>query len=490
MKKITQKVISAAMILAMALPFAACGNKNESWATETTPDSQTVLDPDVTTITFAVPYFCHIDYDNLKLFNEELLNDGYKYQLQIRSFEYDFESNKYFKDIENELKSGNADVAFLGLGDPENNIYSLINSGAVISLDEILSSDKGKALYEAFPDVLWEAVKCNGHIYSIPQANLDDQGIYAAFNKDYIAEDAIEKWDGSINGIYKMIKNVKWDDKAAPRFQYLITDYDFGGMIGCEIRNGLLYDYDTMKIENALESEKFINYIKVLEQMKRDGYLSDSFSYYQNSSYSDEEANLAAGKFLALLSIGEPAEYLSKDNICIKKLAPFLSAKINTSIGISSKTENLDKVVDFLGVFYSEEKYGNILLYGRQDVDYKLIDGFAVKMDGSELPYDFMTKVSLGLFVNMHPVKGETFTANRKEEYFSFYKTVKLSPFIGFEADTAGNGVITENLDCFLGSLNEESLDKAVGEYSQKQKAAGIDKYLSSVEKQWEAFHK
>ena len=86
-------------------------------------------------------------------------------------------------------------------------------------------------------------------------------------------------------------------------------------MIRCEFQNGLLYDYDTMKIENPLESEKFINYFKVLEQMKSDGYLADSVSYYQNASYAEENAHLTSGKFLVVLATGEPDEYLLKNNI-------------------------------------------------------------------------------------------------------------------------------------------------------------------------------
>ena len=46
MKKVLQKVICASMIFAMALPFAACGNKNESWSTEATSP----VNPDVTEI--------------------------------------------------------------------------------------------------------------------------------------------------------------------------------------------------------------------------------------------------------------------------------------------------------------------------------------------------------------------------------------------------------------------------------------------------------
>lgn len=490
MKKTFQKVICSAMILTMALPFAACGNRNESWSTEpTVPENPSALDPDVTTITFAVPEFSHIDNNHLRLFNNELLNDGYKYQLKINTFEYDFEKNQYFIDIENELKSGNADVAFLGLGDADNNIYRLINSGAVMNLDEVITSDKGKALYEAFPAALWEAGKCNGHIYSIPQANFDDQGIFAAFNKDFISEEAINNWDGSLDGIYNMIKDVKWKN-SAPRFQYLISDFGFDGMIGCEIRNGVLYDYDTMKIVNALESEKFINYMKVLEKMKNEGFMAESVSYYQNSSYAEEEANLSSGKYLVALSSGEPEAYYAKENIVIKKLAPAIPSRINASIGISSKTNKLDAVLDFLGILYGEEKYGNLLLYGQQDTNYKLKDGLVVNMDGSEPAYDFMAKVSLNLFINVHPVKGELYTANRKEDYFAFYNGVKSSPFLGFEADIAGNGTIENDLNGFLDSLMEKSLDNAVKEYSAKLKSDGIDEYLNSLNKQWETFHK
>ena len=107
MKKVLQKVICASMIFAMALPFAACGNKNESWSTEATSP----VNPDVTEIVFAVPNFCNVDFDHLKLFNEELLKDGHKYQLSIASFEYNFEDNQYFVNIENELNKASVDVA-------------------------------------------------------------------------------------------------------------------------------------------------------------------------------------------------------------------------------------------------------------------------------------------------------------------------------------------------------------------------------------------
>ena len=490
MNNILQRVISMILIFAIALAFVSCSKMDESLTTISTDQDGQTDDPDVTTITFAIEE-CYVDDNYLKLFNEELLKDGHKYQLKLKYFS-DSEGNDYFKEIETELKNGSSDIAFLGYIDGSNGLVSLLNSGALLDLDDLISSEKGKTLYEAFPKAWWEAVKINGHTYSIPNPTPVTIGAFAAFNKDYIGDDAIEKWDGSIDGIYDMIKNVKWNDADSPRFKYCRSYFSFEDMIGCDIQNGLLYDHDTLKIENPLESEKLLNYLKVLEQMKKDGFMKKTASYYANTTYIDEEENLKSGKFLVVLSEGEPEEYLLKDNICIKRIPPCFSPQIAASIGISKKTENLDAVIDFLGILYGEEKYGNLLLYGKQDVDYKLIDGYVSDMDGTKRPwfYNNFTKTALDLFINTHPVDGENFVINRKESYFAYYESVKLSPFMGFQPDNDKKGVISQDIDDFMDSLSGKPLDEAIKKYSDKLKADGMDEYLSSARKQWEELHK
>ena len=41
-----------------------------------------------------------------------------------------------------------------------------------------------------------------------------------AFNRDYVSDDAISAWDGSIDGIYQILQGVKWDKSDTPRFEY------------------------------------------------------------------------------------------------------------------------------------------------------------------------------------------------------------------------------------------------------------------------------
>ena len=69
MKKTLQKVICSALFIAMVLPTAACGKKDESRTTiSTSQEDQNVVNADVTKITFAVPDFCKVDSNHLKLF--------------------------------------------------------------------------------------------------------------------------------------------------------------------------------------------------------------------------------------------------------------------------------------------------------------------------------------------------------------------------------------------------------------------------------------
>ena len=493
MKKVLQEVLCTVLITAMAVSLASCGKTYESWSTEATASEvQSTADPDVTTINFAVTYYCRIDDKNLNLFNEELKKDGHKYRLQLTQFDDDAENGEYFKTIEKELRSGNIDVAFLGYDDGSSEFINLFNSGALLDLDEIITTEKGKALYEAFPKVWWERVKFNGHTYSIPNPTPIKREIFAAFNKDYLSDEVIENWEGSLEGIYEIIKNVKWNDEDAPRFQYLLISDDIADLLRCNLQDGLLYDYDTMKIENPSESEKLINYIKLLNQMKTEGFMPESVSYYANTAYIDEKENLEAGRFLVVLAAGEPEEYLLKDNIRIKRIQSCLPSQIAASIGISKNTDNLDAVIDFLGILYGEEKYGNLLLYGRQNEDYILKDGYVADVDGTERKefYNNYTKTNLNLFINTHPVRGEGFVSNRKEDYFSFYDSMKLSPFAGFHPIHDKSGVISQDFDEFIESLTVNKFDEKYKKYTAKLKADGMDEYINSVRKQWEEYNK
>ena len=455
-------------------------------------ESENKRNSDAQVITFAVPDICKIDKNNLKKFNDARAADGHDYELEIKTLSYD----NYGQAVEGALENGKTDIAFLGFGDAAGNnpVYDLVRSDLVLNLDDILSGDKGKTLYEAFPKNLWEMVKCDKHIYSIPSALASGEGVYAAFNRDYVSDDAISAWDGSIDGIYQILQGVKWDKSDTPRFEYLINGYRFDDMLGCEIRNGLCFDYDTMSVGNPLESQKFTGYLRVLDRMKKDGYMSDDLTneitYLNNPGLNDAQIlkNIKAGNFAAALCVGSVDENFKKDNITVKEVKTYLSSRINSSIGVAKKAKDASAAMDFLSLLYGDEKYGNILLYGEKDKDYKLKDGIAEACDGGSLDDDYLTKFSLNLFVNVYPTKNEKYVDNRKKEFFDFYDNATLSPFIGFEPDTKNMGSISTDLDDFMTGLHGATVDDTLDGAVQKLTADGMDSYLESVRSQWEEY--
>ena len=104
-------------------------------------------------------------------------------------------------------------------------------------------------------------------------------------------------------------------------------------MLGCEIRNGLCFDYDTMSVGNPLESQKFTGYLRVLDRMKKDGYMSDDLTneitYLNNPGLNDAQIlkNIKAGNFAAALCVGSVDENFKKDNITVKEVKTYLYIK-------------------------------------------------------------------------------------------------------------------------------------------------------------------
>ena len=111
-------------------------------------------------------------------------------------------------------------------------------------------------------------------------------------------------------------------------------------------------------------------------------------------------------------------------------------------------------------------------------------------MDGTDKQSAPWRETWLNLFIHLYPARGEAFSENRKEAFFSFYDNAKISPFAGFVPDSDKELVISDDVDAFLKSLNSNTVDEAVSTYSEKLKKDGFDDYLNTVRSQWEAYQK
>ena len=454
-------------------------------------------EPNAKIITYAIPSICYVDEKNVRKLNAALREDGYDYRLKIQQLS----TLDYLKNLQGQLKNGTVDVAFGWMSSftDGNDVAKFLASGAVLNLDPILAEGKGKVLYDTFPKNLWEASKFDGKNFVIPRATSVSEGVFAVFNRDYIPDEEIEQWDGSIEGIYEILKKTEWDDSKGYRFLNLLREDGFGDMIGGDLEYGLFFDYDSRTIENPLESEKVVGYQKVLEQMRNDGYIADANGYlasenpnsvalYEKVILKNEES----GNYLVALESGEIGKRFQKANLVVKQVKTYIRPRIGACTVISNNTKDLDAVLDFLNLLYGEGKYGNILLHGEEGVDYKVVDGVAVNMDGSELEEDFFTKACLNLFINVYLTGADKITDDHKKALFDFYNSTSLSPFLSFQPDTAEiGGVGTDVMEFFrkAASIDEKvPLEELVSSAKEKLKEDGIDAYLESVRSQWEEY--
>ena len=232
-------------------------------------------------------------------------------------------------------------------------------------------------------------------------------------------------------------------------------------------------------------------YPKLIKRIGEEGYMDPSVSYLDNSGLLDEGIRrvIEEGDYAIALCSGSEDELFLNDDACIKRIPGVLSSRINASIGIMNSVEDIDSVVDFLGLLYGLGKYGNILIYGAENESYQVVDGIAYNLDGTDLFDQYLAKLGFNLFINLLPVSGEEFPKNRQEAYFAFYESLSASPFIGFEPDTEQMGSISADLEQFMGSLSGCSVEEAFATAEDRLLADGMEEYLEDVRKQWEEYN-
>lgn len=439
-------------------------------------------------IVWSVPDICSISKENVDALNSLLAQDGYDLKLSLKALSYD----EYPSALDNVLKYNMTDIAFVGVeNSTDNNIYSLLKSGSFLELDSLLQDGAGKLLYDAFPEQLWNSVKCDNKIYSIPSSVADDEGIYFAFNTKYVDERTIEQFDCSLESIDKILDNIKWTNSDLPPFQYLISGFDFVNLFDCGYDRGLLYDYTDGKITSPFDNERFISYVTTLNDIYSKGQTSDPINFSDNPGMNDPKtlAVIDANDYAIAIGKGTVNKCFLDNDIIIVKAPAYLQSRLRGSIGINSSSPNTEKSLEFLSILYTNDKYANTLLYGTENVDYKIEDGIVKNLDGSEKSKDFFNQLALNLFINVLPVDNDSFITDRRSSVFSHYNTMKENPFLGFEILTLENqAAICSDMDNFLYSCAHDNIMDIIAQFKEQLSKDNIEEIVNATYSQWEEY--
>ena len=136
---------------------------------------------------------CGLDENAVGKLNDALREDGCEYSIELVQIPLDPMKLYSEQVLEYEENYGNLDVVSTGYVFSGNigETNEFIKSGYYIELEDL-------SAYASVPEKLWETVRTNGKIYTVPDLNVNDTGTTFYFNKAYITQEQFEAFDGDI----------------------------------------------------------------------------------------------------------------------------------------------------------------------------------------------------------------------------------------------------------------------------------------------------
>ena len=317
--------------------------------------------------------------------NSILHENGIEYSLQILvtdNSQEGFSSNSlapfnYFDKLDYyETKNGNViDIISGSGGYTQQSSAMILKSGRYLKLNDILSSDEGKEVFELFDEKDWKAVSVDGDYYSIPLESgyIMDYSCNICFNKKYI--DDISDFDGSF------AKLVELYEKAGSKGS-IVFEYNDGVQYtnSFKLWNGLAYNksencfYDTLALE---ETQSNLQLVEIA--------YDDGKGYLKINTTREEVGD---DNIFAIMVFHDVLDY--QDNyLCYEYNTNAVEKKCHFSTGISSKSINADAAFEILKLVYTNRELADTLLYGMEEEDYLKENGKIkpVDLNSEELHY-------------------------------------------------------------------------------------------------------
>ncbi len=333
--------------------------------------------------------------------NEKLEKDGYPFRIKCIVLGM----NGYTQRV----KDCRADIIFDGVGFPDSTykwsvMHDAILEGKILKLDEFLN---GSRLYDFYPEAMWESIRVDGGLYSIPNTNFYDSSLAVVFKKSEYTEEEIESFDNTLDGLLKLVdpnrKLYLWDSDCWTGYldMYGIQNYEDYGIY-----------YEDDEIKNLMDLDINIRWIKELHNLAEQGMLING----KNIVYQECKDDWS----VALLNIGIKPD-LDENEYYVVKYKGDMYPRYGGAIAIRENSHNPEYAFKLLELLLTDPEYGNLIVYG-ENVTEK--DGYAVDPDTGKTIYSWNRRLQWG--INDGILKGtsdDRCTFSSPEERKTYYKT-------------------------------------------------------------------
>lgn len=384
----------------------------------------------------------------------------------------------------------------------------MIREGFVVDITDYLNTTKdGQALYNAYPEEIWDMVRQKGRIYGYAPFKLPLYIQALCCNKELADELGLEiKEDFSFFDIEEILTNVDLSKEkignAIPMAMdsgYLLRMlgyYDLGrGIVSTKDAEGNWYAF------NATENDELIKVWKLIREYKEKGW-------YSSTSYSSEYKKVKEGNFLFYAGLFSGAEYISDDKIVLiagtkskiyteydaivgERYYSYYDPREAMILCVSTWSEYKGEALKFMTLINTETELANLLAYGIEDETYTYKNKRIVNLpsgDGHGMgdAYPFANPALL------HPLLLEP--ENKAEYYKELSSEYENGPLIEYSItqEEGLNIIYAYEQAEILDQIAEQGCDKlwkgeyedveaAVAEINRMQKEAGIDEIIDAL---------
>lgn len=331
--------------------------------------------------------------------NEYLKKKGKNYEIRFVSNRYAWKGmEKRYQIISETCES--ADIISLpSLDDAYSDSIRLIQENRLMDLTDIVENG---SLGKQFAPLQWEAVKVDGKIYSIPCTETEYRGKYFAFRRKYFTEKDLKEFDGTLDGVEKMIRK---KGKSLQRSIYYeagkwsrvgVGICDLGELVDGDCRYGMYFPDEGGDVDLWFRAEDVRGCYRTLNRWYRKGILMTDLDQEYNREYdlknkkikkqhNKDVKKVAQGDYMVFIGSGGLSDKIKDPNeVVVFRPKTRVAAGVGESAAIPAATEKKEMAVDFLNLLYSDQKLADMLTYGEKGEAYTIKNGKAHPVNGSE----------------------------------------------------------------------------------------------------------
>ncbi|WP_138750869.1 ABC transporter substrate-binding protein [Paenibacillus sinopodophylli] len=488
------------LLLALILTLSACsgsGSNKDNGAVNSDSNGESSEGSEKPyEVVYAYPTFDNVPVD-IQLVQDEI-NEISKAKINVTVKLMPISNSAYGNQINLMMSSGEKMDMFAMLG----NYNTQVSKGMLHPIGDIME-ENAQGIIDALGPDYYNATKVDGVSFGVPSIRDLAQDYGFVMRKDLADKYSIDfsqiKTFDDYGKLFQVLKSNEPDMVSAANASGgsilgTYRTYDqLGNELGVLLNNGL----DDLKVVNWFASDEYENMVRKLREWYLDGYLLKDAATTPESTQAVLKSGKAAGYFSQMKPGFESQEgrIVGQDMVAVRTVSPVAKTDTvtNVALGVSAKSENPEKTLQFLNLMYTDKEIVNLIDWGIEGKHYVKADGQDIVIRYPEgVTGDNVSYKNYG-WMHGNQFLSYVFEGDEPDVYVNmdtFNKSASKSKALGFtfNGDPVKNEIAASNavLDQYKRVLESGAVDvdKVLPEFLKKLTGAGIDKIIAEKQNQ------